>query len=90
MLLIVVARDRWLVTTLSNIEHKVDRLSRLVNALVRDSIPATCLPDGIKLPLTTDEELHDLESRLLSDGALINKLVRFVVFHPDIYLPRNV
>ena len=69
---------------MSNIEFKIDRLSRLVNSLVRDSMPPTSLPDGIKLPVITKEELQAIEDQLHSNTSLMDKLVSWC--HPSLSL----
>jgi hypothetical protein len=68
-------RDKWLINTLTNIEYKLDKLSRQLTVFIRDSMPATSLPDGIKLPVLTFDDMGVIEGILQADKSVMEKLV---------------
>lgn len=76
------ARNRWLINTLSNIEYKLDKLSRQLTVFLRESVPTTSLPGGIKLPVLTDVEMDEIDNLLKEDQTLMEQLVScFTLLH---------
>ena len=60
-------------------EYKLDKLSRQLTVFLRESIPTTSLPDGIKLPVLTAVEMDEID-KLLHDQTVMEKLVSCFAF----------
>ena len=68
-----------LINTLSNMEYKLDKLSRQLTVFLRESIPTTSLPDYMKLPVLTAVEMDEID-KLLHDQTVMEKLVSCFAF----------
>lgn len=62
-------------------EYKLDKLSRQLAVFIRDSTPVTSSPDGIKLPVMTQQEMDEIDEILQCDSSLSEKLVCLRIFY---------
>lgn len=72
---VFVARDSWIVSTLTDIQCKLDTLSRMVQSIVKERASTISLPDGVELPLTNDIELEALEEACRCSSTTRDNLV---------------
>lgn len=57
-------------------QAKLDTLTRLVHGLIKESEPQAELPDNIRLPLSTQEQLVSLEEKINNDQTVRAVLVK--------------
>jgi len=68
-------RDQWIVNTLLEIQTKLDNLTRIVQSVVNDKVPAVSLPAELNLPVDTIDDLKTVEELLEGDKTIADKLV---------------
>ena len=72
-----VARDRYLVAKLTNLESKVDAILHLVTRLSGDNMPAIPeLPDDIRLPLENLEDLNTVDRAITNSSDIKQAMVK--------------
>ena len=75
-LFLIIGRDAYLVRTLSDIQSKLDTLTRMVSRVCADTTPPQPeLPDDISLPVTTEGSLDTVENALECDSSVKDSLV---------------
>lgn len=72
-------RDQWLVATLNSMNSKLDSLMRTVQSIIPDCNTSS-LPDGLVLPLKSEDELREFEE-LCQDASAKNAVVRVMVMY---------
>jgi hypothetical protein len=58
-------RDQWIVSSMNEIKSKLDNLASLLQTVVATNIPSLSLPNDVHLPVNNDEDLQNLETKLL-------------------------
>lgn len=61
-------RDQWIVSTMNEIKSKLDNLTSLLQTVVATNIPSLSLPNDVNLPVDNDENLQNLETKLLNQA----------------------
>ena len=73
------ARDAYLVSTLTDMQSKLDCIMRVISRMLADSIPANPdLPDDIVLPVANSHDLEAVEQALANNTAVNDSTVSYV------------
>ena len=74
------ARDTYLVSTLSDMQSKLDCIMRIVSRMSADSVPANPdLPDDIVLPVENLQDLEAVEQALANSTAVKDSMVSYII-----------
>jgi len=74
------ARDAYLVTTLTDMQSKLDCIMRIVSRMSADSMPANPdLPNDIVLPVANLRDLDAVEQSLSNSTAVRDSMVSIII-----------
>lgn len=79
MRMCVLGRDQWLVSTLADMQSKLNTIISIVQRLSAERNQAPDLPSSVQLPVKTQEKLQELEGLLKQDSTVKDTLVRTII-----------